>query len=182
MPYKPKYCCQCGDKIERIDWRFWHSRRFCELCGTEFLVQDWLPQITGIGLLLVIFGTSVYFQKPEKAINITPNQFVSSIDNSKIPANQNTTAQLPNENSVQTAEFSKDTPLALKSPAELKKPETKTGQTESSTNELSEKVYFCGAATKKGNPCSRRVRGGGRCWQHEGQNAMLKQQELAADQ
>ncbi|WP_208810027.1 DUF3157 family protein [Riemerella anatipestifer] len=25
---------------------------------------------------------------------------------------------------------------------------------------------YCGAPTKKGGPCSRRVSGGGRCWQH----------------
>lgn len=182
MSYKPKYCCQCGEKIERVDWRFWHSRRFCELCGTEFLIQDWLPQITGIGLLLVIFVSSFYFQKPEKTLNIAPNQFASSVGNSKIPANQNTAVQLPNDNSVQTAELSKANPLPLKSPAELKKSETKSGQTESSTTESSEKVYFCGAPTKKGTPCSRRVRGGGRCWQHEGQAAMLRQEELNAGQ
>jgi len=43
-----------------------------------------------------------------------------------------------------------------------------------------ETVYFCGAPTKKGTPCSRRVRGGGRCWQHQGQNAMLPPEKLTA--
>ena len=37
-----------------------------------------------------------------------------------------------------------------------------------------EKIYFCGAMTKKGTPCSRKVKGGGRCWQHKGQEAMLR--------
>ncbi|HSK62741.1 MAG TPA: hypothetical protein VK893_02835 [Pyrinomonadaceae bacterium] len=31
-----------------------------------------------------------------------------------------------------------------------------------------EKVYTCGARTKKGTPCSRRVSGPVRCWQHKG--------------
>ena len=38
-----------------------------------------------------------------------------------------------------------------------------------------EAVYFCGAATKKGTPCSRRVkRPGERCWQHAGMPAMAE--------
>jgi len=180
MSYRPKYCCQCGEKIERIDWRFWHSRRFCELCGTEFWIYDWLPYLKGIGVLLVIFVTGWHFQKPEKTLNVAPNQFVSN--SSKISANQNAAVQFPNANSVQTAELTKTNPQPLKSPTALKVSETKVGQPESSTTESSEKVYFCGAATKKGTPCSRRVRGGGRCWQHEGQAAMMAQEKLIANQ
>jgi hypothetical protein len=36
-----------------------------------------------------------------------------------------------------------------------------------------EPVYFCGAMTKKGKPCSRRVKTKGRCWQHVGQPSAL---------
>jgi hypothetical protein len=31
-----------------------------------------------------------------------------------------------------------------------------------------EDVYICGRETKKGTPCSRRVHGPVRCWQHKG--------------
>ena len=41
-----------------------------------------------------------------------------------------------------------------------------------------EEVYLCGARTKKGTPCSRRVHGPVRCWQHKGSPAMLPQQKL----
>jgi hypothetical protein len=41
-----------------------------------------------------------------------------------------------------------------------------------------EVVSICGARTKKGTPCSRRVRGEGRCWQHRGRPAMLPPQKL----
>lgn len=37
----------------------------------------------------------------------------------------------------------------------------------------SEIVSICGAMTKKGTPCQRRVRGTGRCWQHKGQPAAI---------
>jgi hypothetical protein len=41
-----------------------------------------------------------------------------------------------------------------------------------------EETYICGARTKKGTPCSRRVRGPVRCWQHKGVKAMLPLEKL----
>ena len=41
-----------------------------------------------------------------------------------------------------------------------------------------EVVYVCGARTKKGTPCQRRVRGPGRCWQHRGMQAILPPSKL----
>ena len=41
-----------------------------------------------------------------------------------------------------------------------------------------EQLYTCGARTKKGTPCSRRVHGPVRCWQHKGAPAMLPQEKL----
>jgi len=43
---------------------------------------------------------------------------------------------------------------------------------------VEEKTYICGARTKKGTPCSRRVRGPVRCWQHKGAQAMLPLEKL----
>lgn len=43
---------------------------------------------------------------------------------------------------------------------------------------LIEEIYTCGARTKKGTPCSRRVHGPVRCWQHKGMPAMLSQEKL----
>lgn len=31
--YCPRYCAQCGHRIERERWRFWHSRYFCSTCA-----------------------------------------------------------------------------------------------------------------------------------------------------
>ena len=41
-----------------------------------------------------------------------------------------------------------------------------------------EVVYICGARTKKGTPCSRRVHQPARCWQHKGAKAMLPDEKL----
>jgi hypothetical protein len=43
---------------------------------------------------------------------------------------------------------------------------------------VTEQTYICGARTKKGTPCSRRVHGPVRCWQHKGAKAMLPQEKL----
>jgi hypothetical protein len=44
--------------------------------------------------------------------------------------------------------------------------------------EPEEVVYICGARTKKGTPCQRRVRGPARCWQHRGRSAILPPSKL----
>src|ERR1044072_9204197 len=46
------------------------------------------------------------------------------------------------------------------------------------TSPATEQVYHCGARTKKGTPCSRRVHGPVRCWQHKGARAMLPLEKL----
>ena len=46
------------------------------------------------------------------------------------------------------------------------------------TDAAVEDVYICGARTKKGTPCSRRVHGPVRCWQHKGMPAMLPKEKL----
>jgi hypothetical protein len=43
---------------------------------------------------------------------------------------------------------------------------------------VEEEIYICGARTKKGTPCSRRVSGAVRCWQHKGEDAMLPREKL----
>ena len=45
-----------------------------------------------------------------------------------------------------------------------------------------EKTYTCGARTKKGTPCSRRVHGPVRCWQHKGAKAMLPLEKLVVNE
>jgi hypothetical protein len=53
-----------------------------------------------------------------------------------------------------------------------------TSQTAQPATIVEEKTYICGARTKKGTPCSRRVRGPVRCWQHKGAQAMLPLEKL----
>ena len=60
------------------------------------------------------------------------------------------------------------------------KPDLKIQKVENQQNAAQEAIYFCGAETKKGTPCTRRVKGGGRCWQHAGRLAILPQKLVAS--
>lgn len=175
MSFKPNFCCHCGEKIERINWNF-KSRRFCELCETDFGIYDWLPRIAlGSGIFLAIFGFGSYWMRPAKSLNAVPNQFISSSQNLNKdtikPSNTNNQTFSPRPESSQhpSAPQPNSTPKA--------KP------TLSLPNQPQKTVYFCGAQTKKGTPCSRRIKErDGRCWQHLGQAAMLPSDKLVANQ
>jgi hypothetical protein len=62
-------------------------------------------------------------------------------------------------------------------PAAAPDKDLKTGANSQSPSS-EEVVYVCGARTKKGTPCSRRVHGPVRCWQHKGMPAMLPAEKL----
>jgi hypothetical protein len=184
MFYKPNYCCNCGEKIERVNWTFTTSRRFCDVCKDDFVLQRLAPKLfVGLMAVIGIFGVGSYWRSGEKPLNVSSKQFAAiAPDSSKNPANRtsqvNTTSDIQPpapSNSVQTnSQTGPQMPnLTTKLPSK---------QTESAPNSADETVYYCGAMTKKGTPCSRRVKGGGRCWQHKGQNAMLPPEKLIAGQ
>ena len=157
MLYKPKFCCNCGEKIERADWNLLTSRRFCEACAVENKRHDRLPQaaIAG-GVLAMMFGLGTLFgggrdqPPPTQTLNASPVQLRSE------PAAARPVEQ-PRANSQTTSAA-----LVPAPPADSDQPVTAGAETAS-------KAYYCGALTKKGTPCSRKVRSAGvRCFQHGG--------------
>ena len=57
MLYKPNFCCNCGEKIERIEWNLLTSRRFCAVCSAEHRRHDYFPRVAvTAGALAVMFG------------------------------------------------------------------------------------------------------------------------------
>ncbi len=66
---------------------------------------------------------------------------------------------------------------SLLSPQQQGKPPTGNSPAPSPAT-TEEAVYICGARTKKGTPCSRRVHGPVRCWQHKGMRPMLPLEKL----
>jgi hypothetical protein len=138
--YRPNFCSQCGQKIVRLRWRIWTSRRFCDKCFSAFAKTYWLrPSLSLLALLLLgmLIGRGCRHTPPPLIIERT--------------------APLPHSApaSSSAATITPQKPL----PA-------------------TEEVYICGARTKKGTPCSRRVHGPVRCWQHKGASAMLPLEKL----
>ncbi|MBK8812584.1 MAG: hypothetical protein IPN69_17885 [Acidobacteria bacterium] len=148
MIYKPNFCCNCGEKIERVEWNFSNSRRFCDVCQTEFFVEDWLPTVlAGVMAMIGLFGVGTYFKAasaPPPAAFSKPAPVRNANRNSNVAADQ--TPSPANRNIANFGERTRPTPEPTEESAE-----------------------FCGALTKKGTSCTRRVKGGGRCWQHKDQ-------------
>ena len=127
--YRPNFCSECGEKIVRLRWRIWTSRRFCDKCFRRFVKKHW-AQRACVTLVLLCFGIVI-----GRGCRREPPPLVIQ-----------RTASAPTQNS--------SPPVTI------------------------EETYLCGARTKKGTPCSRRVHGPVRCWQHKGAAAMLPQEKL----
>ncbi len=167
MFYKPKFCTECGEKVERIQWQPWTSRRFCEDCAAQY--ENPIRWKTGISaaciLLLGVFAGQIRFTAP-KQIAVTNAQTL--ILNSPKAESSNQTSKNANQSaSITTNANVKTSP-----------PETNLSTLPTIVAQ-SETAYYCGAKTQKGNICTRRVKGAGRCWQHPGKPPMVAQAKLA---
>lgn len=186
MFYKPTYCCHCGEKIDRAKWGIKASRRFCESCESEFVGKEWLPRlIVFAGILGLLFGFGAIWRKPEKPLSVTTSPTLVSTNaasnqkNQQFSSNPNVQNREPLSNAANNAELEakKQIPIDPNRTENLRLQSSRNPQ-----NAPTEAVYYCGAQTKKGTPCSRRVKGGGRCWQHAGQTAMLPPEKLLISQ
>lgn len=178
MLYKPKYCCHCGEQIERVEWFPWTSRRFCETCETENKIYDWLPRgLVVFGVVFSLFGLGAYLSGGgEKEPTVTVKQSRAEISKpTQSSANQRVVSQATIEAQPPVQQLS----VNNQAKPVLPSPKTEIRQSEYEPKEI---AYFCGAQTKKGTPCSRRVKNGGRCWQHAGQPAILPPEKLVASQ
>lgn len=180
MRYKPKFCCNCGEKIERPNPSFADSKMFCDVCKHDFVPTRAMPLILGaIAVIFGLFGIGSIWRGGEKPLNISSKQLTASVSNASKPVNQppqtnvNSNANAPAQTNISSTNTLPTANLTTKPPMK---------QSESAPVLPEEAVYFCGAPTKKGTPCSRRVRGGGRCWQHKGQAALLPNEKLLASQ
>jgi hypothetical protein len=152
--YKPNFCSQCGMKLLRLRWHFWTSRRFCDDCARALRKKRFLPWLLG-GLTLVSLG---YCAGRARRPPPPPLTIVRRADS---PLNSPEDPGRSNARNATTASG------------------TGANDTSRSSVEVTEgEVYLCGARTKKGTPCSRRVHGPVRCWQHKGSPAMLPQEKL----
>lgn len=174
MFFRPTFCAHCGEKIERSDWGVFTSRRFCPVCESEFKGVDLIPRaIVAAGVLIGIFGLGSYM----KSGGVEPRiaRLASPIER---PASAAPVAQLPPGVTVPTPVQQQPSSPASGMSAAPKTLAAVPPQSEVARNQPQDVVYMCGAMTKKGTPCSRRVHGPVRCYQHIGQPPMVPQEKL----
>lgn len=169
MLYRPNFCSNCGEKIERANWPLLASRRFCDLCQTEYQVVDWLPRIAVVvGLIFGAAGLVAFYRPSQRAgsVDLKPAAELITRSRTALSVNQNnaTPASIPQSQTgpalAETERAPVSTPVPLKSSTKSTDPDA---------------VYYCGAETKKGTACTRRVKHAGeRCWQHQGMPAMAE--------
>ncbi|HEX8476346.1 MAG TPA: hypothetical protein VF666_20265 [Pyrinomonadaceae bacterium] len=170
--YKPNFCAECGARIERVRWRVWTSRRFCDACGKRFRRARvaWRCVVCAV-LLVAGFAAGrrsrhasssppLVIERTDARVSTTP---VNLLAQTTKPTNNNTDRSATPTDSAAATD-------AVRYGADGTDTERPT--------EAGEIVSICGARTKKGTPCSRRVRGTGRCWQHRGRAAMLPPSRL----
>jgi hypothetical protein len=150
--YRPNFCSDCGAKILRLRWYPWTSRRFCVSCAPRLRkVRLTVPLLTGAAFLLLglVWGRAT---RPVRSPLIIERRGTESLYH---PPNVQTDTSERRSGSLSEA------------------PDINSASTDQGYD-----VYACGARTKKGTPCSRRVHGAVRCWQHKGMKAMLPQEKL----
>ncbi|HEX7315442.1 MAG TPA: TraR/DksA C4-type zinc finger protein [Pyrinomonadaceae bacterium] len=147
--YKPNFCCECGEAVARARVRLRASRRFCRACAPRFRRAGLKRALLLASLLFVPGFLLGRLSRP------TPTPLVLESGARAVAPLMPAQAQT--------------------SPRPAYGPDGTAGER---PTEPEESVYVCGARTKKGTPCQRRVRGPGRCWQHRGKPAMLPPSKL----
>lgn len=156
--YKPNFCCECGAKVERSRWRLWTSRRFCPECEPRFRRARLLLPVVAGGALFCAGLTAGRAVRPAP-----PPLIVERGRLAALPA-------VP----VSVEGRATESESSVAGPAKAEPAYGPDGTATERPTDPEETVSFCGARTQKGTPCRRRVRGTGRCWQHKGMPAMIR--------
>ena len=178
MLFRPSFCANCGEKIDRAEWGIFTSRRFCQVCESEFKGQDLVPRFIVIaGVLIGVVGLGGYLKSgsvaPDSQLARQPRKFVeqpatAATAEKNVPATGNTNLMVP------PVQESLNKAPAVRTEIRGQEPQRPA----KFQAEPPEEVYFCGASTAKGTPCKHRVKGNVRCFQHTGMPAMLPPDQL----
>ena len=149
--YKPNFCSECGARIERARWRLWTSRQFCAECAPRYRKSQFLlPLVSSVWLFIIGLAMG-------RTVRPTPPPLL--VERGQLAAVSFPTAK----GEGRTADAPKREPTYGPDGTSTERP-----------TEPDETVSICGARTQKGTPCQRRVRGTGRCWQHKGMPAIIR--------
>lgn len=162
--YRPNFCAECGVRVERARWRWWTSRRFCAACDGRFRRRRFAAAVFGSVAILAAGFVAGRAGRP-----VPPPLVIERGTHSFAPAGVSSSPS--HEVGGTTGQTSTTAPGV--------EPRYGADGTDGERpTDPEETISVCGARTKKGTPCSRRVRGTGRCWQHVGRSAMLPASKL----
>ena len=186
MLYNANFCAECGEKVEDVSGFRLINRFLCESCakdrGFSHLTA---PSLLIVGLIFASYFVGGASQIPTKnplaVVNQTPTAAVNQIasnapENLKQPLAQTSPKSV---SQVEKVPITRNVPI---NQANLSRPNQTSAKNPPppfpQTVEINEAAYYCGAKTQKGTPCLRKVKGGGRCWQHSGKPAMYPPERL----
>ena len=154
------FCGKCGARLTRAGWRTLFRARLCDDCARGARRID-LALPFGVVVVIAVASFSVgRYLRPSPPPLIIQRAANSPLSDSPIKANDSP-GRINQNQKRGTSEIANAS-------------SRQTGTTP-------ELLYICGARTKKGTPCKRRVHfAGERCYQHKGMPAMLPLDKLAA--
>jgi hypothetical protein len=152
--YSPNFCAECGERLTRKGWRALIRARHCDDCSRRLGKSDLVKGIATISIVAVsgfVVGRHLRPAAPPLVIQRAANSPLSDM-----PVNLNDSARVASQRDSTRPNADALNPL----PA-------------------NDKAYICGARTKKGTPCHRRVHAAGeRCFQHKGMSSLLPLSKL----
>lgn len=175
MLFRPSFCAHCGEKVERAEWGLLTSRRFCQVCESEFKGHDLLPRVlVGLGFFGGILGLGGFLDGgPVDEKGGSRQAQLATQRGWPPPATPGTNLSRPDATTTG--------PVNAPSPAPPRsETSTRSGEVLNVGPLKSDPVYFCGAETRRGTPCSRRVKGRTRCFQHAGMPPMATPERLSS--
>jgi hypothetical protein len=177
--HKPNFCSECGEKIDKENRKWWESLRFCGNCAGQYdkLATRIFKYFAG-AIIFAGFGFIIANSIPPRKQPVVSNQNQAVANPQQQIVNRQTAQTNQNSNPPQNAKTGNQAAVQNPPQALIASP----AQSVPTIPYETETAYFCGARTQKGAPCSRRVRGGGRCWQHVGKPAMLPPEKLKITQ
>jgi hypothetical protein len=151
--YRPNFCVECGERMTRRGWRARLNPRFCSDCARRLGNTGWVrPTVVIVLVAASAFAVGRFLRPAAPPLLV---QRVANSPLSDLPANLTAAAH---------------TTLRKEGAAPA---QNLNGPT------VAEPGYICGARTKKGTPCHRRVHvAGERCFQHKGMPAMVALERL----
>lgn len=152
--HRPNFCVECGERLALQGWRARLRSRFCHTCARRLGNSGFARSLAVLAVIVLsafALGRWLRPAPPPLIIQRTANSPLS------------------------------DLPVNLDGAAKLSRGEKENAASQQSANSgsIDDVVYLCGARTRKGTPCRRRVHfAGERCYQHKGMPAMVPLEKL----